>query len=388
MKNKMKNKLWIISVLTLMILFIMVSVTFKIFLIEILPAQFIGALLGVVITVIITAFLLSGQSLSEEAKERNVKIFEKKQEVYHNFLEELQKIVQHGKIDYQSFEEANNENSNNYVDELKKLIFQLGFLKLHTDEKNVTSIFSSISNIFKDLRKFNTYDVNNKRDKISNYYSNLSDELFSIISLLKKDLYGNTDEKEKEIEKQQFLSILESLDIEIERKILDKKDYQICFWEGLLKQFKDNNFPINEKWKYENEVSEYYANKKSTEIGTEFVVYNSGKHKDSVVFYVEIGNTYCYGFSWKNSEKKDKGSEKYNELKNITQSIDSRFNDENTTWFNKKPDKYELDFWKCESAYFEKIKNINTRQIFIKEVADEMLVYIKRFEKQALEKYL
>ena len=48
--------------------------------------------IGAIFTAIVTVFLLQGQTASEEDKERNVKVFEKKSELFNNFIEELWKV--------------------------------------------------------------------------------------------------------------------------------------------------------------------------------------------------------------------------------------------------------------------------------------------------------
>ena len=48
--------------------------------------------IGAIFTAIITFFLLLGQTETEENKERNVKVFEKKSELFNNFIEELWKV--------------------------------------------------------------------------------------------------------------------------------------------------------------------------------------------------------------------------------------------------------------------------------------------------------
>lgn len=48
--------------------------------------------IGAIFTAIITVFLLLGQTETEEDKERNVKVFEKKSELFNDFIEELWKV--------------------------------------------------------------------------------------------------------------------------------------------------------------------------------------------------------------------------------------------------------------------------------------------------------
>lgn len=89
----MKNKnLWLYGIVAFTFIFIASSVIFRIFDVEILPSQFFGALIGVVITAIITVFLLNGQTSAEETKERNVKVFEEKSARFNNFINKLWEI--------------------------------------------------------------------------------------------------------------------------------------------------------------------------------------------------------------------------------------------------------------------------------------------------------
>lgn len=89
----MKNKnLWLYGIVAFTFIFIASSVIFRIFDIEVLPSQFFGALIGVVITAIITVFLLKGQTSAEEKKERNVKVFEEKSARFNNFINKLWEI--------------------------------------------------------------------------------------------------------------------------------------------------------------------------------------------------------------------------------------------------------------------------------------------------------
>jgi len=87
-----ERNLWVYGIIAFTLLFIASAVIFKIFEFEILPSQFFGALIGVVITAIITVFLLNGQTKAEESKERNVKVFEEKSARFNNFINKLWEI--------------------------------------------------------------------------------------------------------------------------------------------------------------------------------------------------------------------------------------------------------------------------------------------------------
>ena len=83
--------------------------------------------IGAILTAIVTVFLLQGQTASEENRDRNLKVFEKKQEVYHEFLEKLKDIVEDGRITIAAGEEPSDT-----VDELKELLFQLSYIQMHS----------------------------------------------------------------------------------------------------------------------------------------------------------------------------------------------------------------------------------------------------------------
>jgi hypothetical protein len=67
--------------------FCVVSIFTRIYTLGDLQINFVGALLGTVITAVVTVLLLSGQSAAEEVKERNVKVFEKKSEIFQEYID-------------------------------------------------------------------------------------------------------------------------------------------------------------------------------------------------------------------------------------------------------------------------------------------------------------
>ena len=62
----MNKNLWLYGILAFIFIFIASSVIFRIFDIAILSSPFVGALIGVVITAIVTVFLLNEQTSAEE----------------------------------------------------------------------------------------------------------------------------------------------------------------------------------------------------------------------------------------------------------------------------------------------------------------------------------
>jgi hypothetical protein len=248
----LSKKQWIFGIIVFASVFIASAVIFNIFEIDILPSQFFGALIGVVITAIITVLLLQGQTSNEEQKEKNMKIFEKKQEVYHNFLAELKKIIQDNKISIHSINEEEDYNS---VDELKDLIFQLGLLKLHTKEENVKKVFESVGKIIQMFdsddykpKKENKDDKNSELDKMTKYYNDLNTHLFSIINVLKKDLYDISEEKDEKVEssekstiKYEAISKIFESSVDSYVKEVESNEFLSSFVEQVFKVLKQNN---------------------------------------------------------------------------------------------------------------------------------------------------
>ena len=100
MKNNkiLKSKGGIILIIVFALIFLITSVLFKVFGITDIWAQLTGTLLGTIITAIVTVLLLGVQTNKEIGHDRDVGIFEKKQEVYFDFIETLEQITQDGRI--------------------------------------------------------------------------------------------------------------------------------------------------------------------------------------------------------------------------------------------------------------------------------------------------
>lgn len=181
-----KKRDWIrISILILTIAFLLCAVTFEIFELHTLAAQFIGALLGVVITAIITVLLLQGQSRTEENLERNLKVFEKKQEIYFGFLEKLNAILQNEDIQRSTLDEKRiqDEELN-----LQDLLFEFGYLKMHTSNETFSQILVHVNNLIEENNSLKFLEITSP-DDYKQYYQVLAKNYFSIVALLKKELY-------------------------------------------------------------------------------------------------------------------------------------------------------------------------------------------------------
>ena len=369
----MKNKDYIIYgiiIIAFIVLFLIAPIIFKVYDYQILPSQFFGALIGVFITAIVTAFLLRGQTEGDEKREKSVKVFEKKQEVYYNFLEKLKEIIQDGEIHIGTKNKDGLIDSS--VDELKDLIFQFAYLQLHTSEETINGVLEKVSNLIQHLNDYNSTKEADKQKRLPGFYSSLSNELFEIIKILKKDLYNEDSEA---ISKEKMNKILLDCDLFVETNGFDKYELQNYFLEELQKQLIKKGYEINYK-DFTQDVNEYYARARNRHrfYGIDFPV----KFKDkNVLFRIEIANDYYYGFP------KPKDKKECPELVNAIQQV-SNFFKANDYWYGwKKPDRNNLDFWYLQSKGFEELKQPKKQEHLMSEIAEEIHQCIQKFIKIA-----
>ncbi len=194
---------WVrLGTLVFTLIFIGSAVFFEIFELGTLPTQVFGALLGVVITAIITVLLLQGQTKSEEKREIHLRVFEKKQEVYFDFLSKFNHILQDQ--DFRIHLDTKKTTSPGSIN-LQDFVFEFGYLQMHTS----VDVFDKILEHTARLLEANKHLQNQSNDDtpaFKQYYAILTEEYFSIIALLKTELYP---EKDKEIDFNKINTILQ-----------------------------------------------------------------------------------------------------------------------------------------------------------------------------------
>jgi len=368
---KKKDYLFYAVIIAFIMLFLASAVIFKEYNVGALPVQFYGALIGVFITAIVTAFLLRGQTEGDEKREKSVKVFEKKQEIYHDFLRNLKEIIKAGDITIYS--QGKGKDSDDNVDDLKDLLFELGYIQMHTTEENANNVFERVSKIIQQMNDFNS--AKDKEKSLSKFYASISEELFGIISILKNDLYGietNT------IPKYKIEGLFRECDLFIDTdEEFSKYDLQNYFWDELQKQLKEKGYGIVPK-DFREDVSEYYARAKNRHRYYEiaFPVYTT-QSGETVHFTIGVENDYYYGF--KKPEYKKENPELIQAIRQVSSSF------KQTDWWYgfKYSDRNRLDFWSLDSQAFERLKNPLQREQFIAEIAEEMDIYIKKFTETA-----
>ena len=368
-----KSNKWIYGIVVFTLVFLAISVLFKLLEVGDLPSQISGVLFEVVVTAIITVLLLNGQSITEENRDKSLLVFEKKQEVYHNFLENLKKIVMDGEITIAT----QKENPQETIDELKDLLFELGYVQLHTSEGNTQAIFKKVTEIVQVLNEYETEGIH-KQKELPHFYSQLSSHLFQIITILKADLYGKSANT---IESQTVKELLESCDLFVDTQELDRYEIQLYFWDELQNQLLKLGYQF-EKKDFSSDVNLYYARVRNRHryYGLQFPVFTL-KDSRMVEFRVELENEFYYGF-YRQYEKEENES-----IQGCIEKIGGFST--SSWWFGWKwPDRNKLDFWRLDSPTFVHLQNPRKRERLIREIAGEVDMYIKKFQEEAMEQDL
>lgn len=164
-----KNKDYIFYgvIIIFVILFLASALVFKVYNVEILPSQFYGALIGVFITTIITAFLLRGQTEGDEKREKSLKVFETQKEKYNNFIDEIWKIWDSRFV---------------RLEEVNELLMMVSKdIVLYTKPQTVNKILENLTKI---AEYANSENANN----IDNFSKEMQKPFFDIIDCLAKEI--------------------------------------------------------------------------------------------------------------------------------------------------------------------------------------------------------
>lgn len=143
------------------------AVYFKVFSEEELPARLLAAILGVVITAVITQLLLKGQGDKERNAKRSAKVFEERLVIYKAFLQKLCDVVQDLKIEPQ---------------EEIQLQFQVANIAMHTGSQSIREISENVREIIVKI----TNGEDDRNDMLA--------PLFNIANVFTKELYESTED--------------------------------------------------------------------------------------------------------------------------------------------------------------------------------------------------
>jgi Asp-tRNA(Asn)/Glu-tRNA(Gln) amidotransferase C subunit len=343
----------------------------------------ISAFLGVFMTVAVTSILLDKQaetqkelldkqSKYEEEKERSTKIFEKKQEVYHDFLKKLESIIQGGEI------RIGCKKEDGTIYDLKDLIFQLGYLQMHTSKETINSVLNQLVKIIQCLNDYNSIKEQDNEEKMSNFYSSLSNAISTIVSILREDLYG---EKTAPIAEKTMKEILRECGVlEFEKMEKPNSELQLNFWNKLREQLK--KYKVNMEENFEDHVEKYYDSSVTNRYFLYGIEFEVARLKDNtpVIFRITIDNDYFYGFP------RTKESPKNELISNCVKEIPGSTNARWFRWKYPTDPKLRLNFWySTPKENFDKLKEPGEIDKFILEIGKEIDEYIKDFLKKAKE---
>ena len=130
--------------------------------------EMFAAVLGVIITAVITMILLRGQTNNDVERERDAKVFEEKLRIYQEFLQQLQEVIKDGTL----------------TEEEKILLqFQVSYVAMHCEQECIEKVSTSIKQIL-------ACKCGNVKAENTDSSNELLDYLFNIIEAFRKDLYG------------------------------------------------------------------------------------------------------------------------------------------------------------------------------------------------------
>jgi hypothetical protein len=180
----MKSK-WakiLILVLVCFTAFCVVSIITRIYSVNDLQLNFVGALLGTVITAVVTVLLLSGQSSAEEVKERNVKVFEMKSEAFRNYIALLWRVWEDREVSAKEYRELTAE----YYRTL------MLFLSQENNEK-IGNALSAIGDMLDDEDQVESEDL---RESVITILNTLSLEI-SLGGQIDRSIFKQLEEKNR-----------------------------------------------------------------------------------------------------------------------------------------------------------------------------------------------
>jgi hypothetical protein len=131
---------------------------------DVLPANFLGATLGASIGALITFVLLKGQMDIEEKKGRDIRILEKKMEVFQDFIKEVWKVWKGQIITIEEFQDLTTQYYQNMMIYLK-------------DKKRLKTIGKELTAMGRKIDKNSFNDTKELRGSIVTIINTLSAEL-------------------------------------------------------------------------------------------------------------------------------------------------------------------------------------------------------------------
>ena len=137
--------------------------------------EMFAAILGVIITAVITMVLLKGQTTNDVERERAAKVFEEKLRIYQEYLQTLCNVIE-----------------DRCLSDKEKILleFHTSYVAMHCDPKYIVDVSNSVKNIIEYVCP-DEIDTIKGDNRGSDSPDALLDNLFNIVEAFRKDLYGS-----------------------------------------------------------------------------------------------------------------------------------------------------------------------------------------------------
>ena len=149
---------------------VIIAVAFRLFSEEDLWFQMFSAILGVIITIIITNLLLNSQTSSDLERERNAEIFKEKLRIYQEFLQALHEVLKEDTVT---------------PDEALRLQFQTGYIAMHTGSRHIREVSECVSSI---VQTYSQCPGDDRRKALKDKEPLLKN-LFRLVEIFRQELY-------------------------------------------------------------------------------------------------------------------------------------------------------------------------------------------------------
>jgi hypothetical protein len=188
--------------------FCIIAVSGKIFTLQELPMNFMVVFLGAIVTAMVTLILLNGQSMAEEVKDKNIKVFEKKSLLFEKFISKLFSIVISQKF-----------TANDYISIIRSEYYSK--LMLYLKEKSQRDIITYLVNLSNCVSNpIDDYTIDLKAAN-NDYHEAIRENIYKIINILAAEikLGGKTNTK---FQKQLDYAVFPKLFQEVLRKEMNR----------------------------------------------------------------------------------------------------------------------------------------------------------------------
>lgn len=158
---------------------VIIAVVFRLFSEEDLWFQMFSAILGVIITIIITNLLLNSQTSSDIERERSSEVFKEKLRIYQDFLQTLYEVLKEDVVT---------------PTEAMRLQFQTSYIAMHTSSSHIREVSECVSDIVQMFSKCPGEDGR----KVLKDKELLLRNLFRIVEIFRRELYTETSDFNRE----------------------------------------------------------------------------------------------------------------------------------------------------------------------------------------------